>query len=323
MDHFAQLTPMPQMQKLTLAGKGVRRGNNMFTRVFTVLTVCLLSVAGCDSSPRVQGGSMERMFLSMSELEKRMPAEEFKRLDKAVRYYDRLPSEFLKSRGLPENVYDFIDGKTARAIEREVARLLVEYGSEVEKEEFAHHLEREKSELEDKTRTAVETLISDLKHFANVRARYDDMKRVFAGVKDLVVQGIESDRPKNQVHITLKNQGNIPVMRAYIRYGVTSDRRQQPYQNLLCDWFFAGGLEPKETAVISCGLGWSASEYWRLLNLEGSYPYAQITSWVALSGERFDDEVEFPKLFKSVAERLKSAGLVGDEDVEPLELLER
>jgi len=207
------------------------------TIVFLIIVAVL---TGCGEK-KVDSSSDESFKKSIENVKGSLSDDKKKEFEEAVQaiMFSEMGNIFqaaVNPEGMQRNIIDKLDGKTADEIISEGNRILVERKKK-EREQTINEIEETKNkvvELEEK-RAKTEQDKENLKHFKVIRSRFYYNESSF--IKEPVIE------------LTVKNDTNHPVSRAYF-YGVlATPGRAVPWVADSFNYSISGGLEPGEEAT--------------------------------------------------------------------------
>lgn len=202
-----------------------------------VMVALMFLVAGCGDK-KVDSTTDESLKSSLEAVKSSLSDEKKKEFEDAIQAlaFSEIGNIFevaANPDGMQRKIKDKLDGKTANEIIAE-GNLIIAERKKKEREQALNEIEETKvkiAELEQK-RSAAEKAKEDLKKFNVVRSRFYFQKSSF--MEEAVIE------------LTVKNQTQQAVSRAYFQGVLASPGRSVPWVQDSFNYKIAGGLEPGE-----------------------------------------------------------------------------
>lgn len=276
-----------------------------------------LAIGGCDSGPRLEGKNERAFTRSLEDLSEELSEEEFSELTDALDLFLRLPNDFVKEKGA-KNQRDFtirmVSGLTVPQAKRKVGEVLVEFADSRADKMLSDYIENASRIDDERAKVAVELLLRNMNSFAEYRAKKEYAELIASQGKLVTVDNAKriDDR---RLSFDVTNRGNTPVAYISVEFFVTARHRTEPFANADCELYIEGGLNPGETKNLTCRWHVLSYVFHDALRREGAYLGVRLVKWEDFYGTRYTptpEKVTFGTIW--IAERLKKAGLITEED---------
>ncbi len=206
-------------------------------RKLIVMIALAVLVTGCGDK-KVDSSTDEKLKTSMEAVKRSLDDEKKKEFEDAVKamVFSEIGNIFEASAnpdGTQRTIKDKLHGKTANEIIAEGNRIIVERKKK-EREQALSEIEETKTKVAEleKKRSDADKAKEDLKKFNVVRSRFYFRKISF--MEEAVIE------------LTVKNETQHAVSRAYFHGVLSSPGRSVPWVKDSFNYTISGGLEPRE-----------------------------------------------------------------------------
>ena len=202
---------------------------------WVAVALLTLAMAGC-SKPTIDASSDESMKASAQKVRESLPEAKRADFDEAIRIlaFSQIDLAAIMAGGassasIEAKMKGVLDGKTAEEVIAQAAQVKAERQAREREQALAEIQELEKKRVD------AEKSREELKKFAVLRSRFHFQEQRFMGKQPII-------------EITVKNDTNSPVSRAYFNGVIASPNRSVPWLKDDFNYSIKGGLEPGEEA---------------------------------------------------------------------------